>query len=189
MRHNRPEITRRQIVIGLPLPGQASPKGPISARCTYLEATTASSKDRPDGTHRERQSFAEPLGYYEVYDPRVDDDVSQLRTSLTSRRRNVRVFEAPIVDRPRIAAADWRAVRFEFEVPIADYPSRKIHVPLRRAARGLTDAARRAIRGRRHRALPVLAHRVSVRATGLRPRGADQQLVMAPLVCVAFRLA
>ncbi len=38
-------------------------------------------------------------------------------------------------------------------------------------ALGRSDAARRANRGGRCRALPVLAQRVSVRATGLRPRG------------------
>src|SRR5215475_10730962 len=59
----------------------------------------------------------------------------------------------------------------------------------RSTALGLAGASRGTIRHGRGWALPVLAQEASVRATGLRPRGARQRLALSSLAHVAFRVA
>jgi len=59
--------------------------------------------------------------YYEVYDPAAEGGSPQLRTNLAFYRGRVKVFETPVVERPRLDAADRHAAVFQFEVPAASF--------------------------------------------------------------------
>jgi len=76
-------------------------------------------------------------------------------------------------------------------LPSAHYGSVRLPdlVHRRSTALGLAGASRGTIRHGRGWALPVLAQEASVRATGLRPRGARQRLALSSLAHVAFRVA
>ena len=59
--------------------------------------------------------------YYEVYDPAVIEESTDLRTSLAFYRGGVKVFETPVVTRTAIDEPNRRAVVFQFEIPAEQF--------------------------------------------------------------------
>ena len=59
--------------------------------------------------------------YYEVYDPALDAQSPDIRTSLAFYRGGVKVFETPVVARTSIDEPNRRAVVFQFEVPAEQF--------------------------------------------------------------------
>jgi VWFA-related protein len=59
--------------------------------------------------------------YYEVYDPALVEQATQLRTSLRFFRAGVQVFETAVVERTMIDEPNRKAVVFQFEVPAEQF--------------------------------------------------------------------
>jgi len=59
--------------------------------------------------------------YYEVYDPALAEQMTDLRTSLSFYRGDVKVFETPLIERAVVDDVQRRAVVFQFQVPASQF--------------------------------------------------------------------